>query len=370
MSGLGSKEIAPDPRLLLPVAQSPLLTQRLLRLRAYRSHLPVTRRKREMTPTDKKDAIYWDKRRKNNDAAKRSREKKRLSDLMMEGQLLALSEENAQLRAEMLSLQYHMGLGRGISKAAADSTPSPSAVASMLSFPHNPAHLQHPSTALFHAGLWGSSTSNSASVLGVRPHEAVNQPGGSRVSSLASGRAVGGSFDPHSPRSSSASGHYGSQQGIFNFPSVPLCSPLAASENGGSVVEETDAHQQVSSSSDTPNATSVSSHSTSSIQAFLPTPDSLHSSSTLCPTSHLPQNWLIPHMSHSAVCSNLLLPWRSPCLTPPALYPTLPLYMPIEERQLHGLGLETDIHRGFRGGFNSVPAELAQLKMHISPDRR
>uniref|UniRef100_A0A4W6FSF9 BZIP domain-containing protein n=1 Tax=Lates calcarifer TaxID=8187 RepID=A0A4W6FSF9_LATCA len=73
---------------------------------------PVTRRKREMVPADRKDSTYWDKRRKNNEAAKRSREKRRLNDLMLEGQLLALTEENAQLRAHVLSMQYHTSLSR------------------------------------------------------------------------------------------------------------------------------------------------------------------------------------------------------------------------------------------------------------------
>ncbi|KAK7940170.1 hypothetical protein WMY93_003496 [Mugilogobius chulae] len=39
------------------------------------------RRKREFIPQDKKDEGYWDKRRKNNEAAKRSREKRRMNDM-------------------------------------------------------------------------------------------------------------------------------------------------------------------------------------------------------------------------------------------------------------------------------------------------
>ncbi|XP_061414115.1 uncharacterized protein LOC133346507 [Lethenteron reissneri] len=46
------------------------------------------RRKREFTPSEKKDASYWDKRRKNNEAAKRSREKRRLNDLVLETRVL------------------------------------------------------------------------------------------------------------------------------------------------------------------------------------------------------------------------------------------------------------------------------------------
>ncbi|XP_075405867.1 nuclear factor interleukin-3-regulated protein [Tenrec ecaudatus] len=73
------------------------------------------RRKREFIPDEKKDAMYWEKRRKNNEAAKRSREKRRLNDLVLENRLIALGEENATLKAELLSLKLKFGL---ISSAA------------------------------------------------------------------------------------------------------------------------------------------------------------------------------------------------------------------------------------------------------------
>ncbi|KAM9480093.1 uncharacterized protein ACWYII_006926 isoform 2-T6 [Salvelinus alpinus] len=109
----GGEEEMWDPGLLFPVARPCLLAHRQLRLRTCQSQLyPSTRRKREMTPANKKDANYWDKRHKNNESAKRSQEKRRVNDLMLEGQLLALSKENARLRAELITLQYHMGLGK------------------------------------------------------------------------------------------------------------------------------------------------------------------------------------------------------------------------------------------------------------------
>ncbi|KAM6310729.1 nuclear factor interleukin-3-regulated protein-like [Podargus strigoides] len=69
-----------------------------------------SRRKREFMPDEKKDNMYWEKRRKNNEAAKRSREKRRLNDFAMESRLAALSEENAILRTELLSLKLRFGL--------------------------------------------------------------------------------------------------------------------------------------------------------------------------------------------------------------------------------------------------------------------
>lgn len=68
------------------------------------------RRKREFIPDEKKDAMYWEKRRKNNEAAKRSREKRRLNDMVLENKLMALGEENANLKTELLSLKLKFGL--------------------------------------------------------------------------------------------------------------------------------------------------------------------------------------------------------------------------------------------------------------------
>ncbi|XP_067886254.1 nuclear factor interleukin-3-regulated protein [Heterodontus francisci] len=68
------------------------------------------RRKREFIPDEKKDALYWEKRRKNNEAAKRSREKRRLNDIVLENKLMALGEENARLKSELLALKLKFGL--------------------------------------------------------------------------------------------------------------------------------------------------------------------------------------------------------------------------------------------------------------------
>ncbi|XP_007439619.1 uncharacterized protein LOC103059855 isoform X2 [Python bivittatus] len=80
--------------------------------------LTMARRKREFTPDEKKDDGYWDKRKKNNEAAKRSREKRRVSDLALEGRVLALLEENAHLKAELLALKFRFGLIRDPAEAS------------------------------------------------------------------------------------------------------------------------------------------------------------------------------------------------------------------------------------------------------------
>ncbi|KAM3925637.1 uncharacterized protein RB166_008792 [Leptodactylus fuscus] len=68
------------------------------------------RRKREFISDEKKDASYWEKRRKNNEAAKRSREKRRFHDLVLEGRVAALDEENERLRSELFQLKLRYGL--------------------------------------------------------------------------------------------------------------------------------------------------------------------------------------------------------------------------------------------------------------------
>lgn len=68
------------------------------------------RRKREFIPEEKKDALYWEKRRKNNEAAKRSRERRKMNDHVLESHLEALKEENARLSTELLAIKVHFGL--------------------------------------------------------------------------------------------------------------------------------------------------------------------------------------------------------------------------------------------------------------------
>ncbi|XP_039663285.1 nuclear factor, interleukin 3 regulated, member 5 [Perca fluviatilis] len=68
------------------------------------------RRKREFISDEKKDASYWEKRRKNNEAAKRSREKRRLNDMVLENRVMALNEENVRVKTELLQLKLRFGL--------------------------------------------------------------------------------------------------------------------------------------------------------------------------------------------------------------------------------------------------------------------
>ncbi len=70
----------------------------------------VIRRQREFIPEFKKDEQYWSKRRKNNEAAKRSREKRRMNDVVMCQKIEELTTENTKIRQELESVKRKFGL--------------------------------------------------------------------------------------------------------------------------------------------------------------------------------------------------------------------------------------------------------------------
>ncbi|KAK7940169.1 hypothetical protein WMY93_003495 [Mugilogobius chulae] len=88
---------------------SPLPAARIGRLVKPKPNA-TCRRKREFISDEKKDASYWEKRRKNNEAAKRSREKRRLNDMVLENRVMALNDENVRLKTELLQLKLRFGL--------------------------------------------------------------------------------------------------------------------------------------------------------------------------------------------------------------------------------------------------------------------
>ncbi|KAI7790321.1 nuclear factor interleukin-3-regulated protein [Triplophysa rosa] len=95
--------------LALQGADRDLITHKMSTL-PFKTKSSTCRRKREFIPDEKKDNLYWERRRKNNEAAKCSRENRRLNDMVLENKLVALGEENASLKAELLSLKLRFGL--------------------------------------------------------------------------------------------------------------------------------------------------------------------------------------------------------------------------------------------------------------------
>ena len=68
------------------------------------------RKKRQFIPENKKDELYWEKRRKNNAAARRSREKRRYSDMALETRIVNISRDNKRLRIELAAIKRHFGI--------------------------------------------------------------------------------------------------------------------------------------------------------------------------------------------------------------------------------------------------------------------
>uniref|UniRef100_T1H8P6 Uncharacterized protein n=2 Tax=Rhodnius prolixus TaxID=13249 RepID=T1H8P6_RHOPR len=68
------------------------------------------RKQREFIPDNKKDESYWDRRRRNNEAAKRSREKRRFNDMILEQRVVELSKENHFLKAQLAAIKDKYGI--------------------------------------------------------------------------------------------------------------------------------------------------------------------------------------------------------------------------------------------------------------------
>lgn len=77
---------------------------------AVKANVPA-RRKREFTPDELKDDSYWMKRSRNNEAAKRSRERRRVEERLLEERALQLLRENENLKAALSAINC-FGLGK------------------------------------------------------------------------------------------------------------------------------------------------------------------------------------------------------------------------------------------------------------------
>lgn len=75
-----------------------------------RKELFSQRKQREFIPDNKKDESYWDRRRRNNEAAKRSREKRRFNDMILETRVVELTKENHVLKAQLAAFKDKFGV--------------------------------------------------------------------------------------------------------------------------------------------------------------------------------------------------------------------------------------------------------------------
>ena len=82
----------------------------LILLLHFNPKFPILVRYRELVPEEQKDVQYWEKRRRNNEAARKSREKRRIHDMVLEGRISSLESANTRLRRELLSLKERYNL--------------------------------------------------------------------------------------------------------------------------------------------------------------------------------------------------------------------------------------------------------------------
>ncbi|XP_076864156.1 D site albumin promoter binding protein a [Brachyhypopomus gauderio] len=76
---------------------------------------PMIKKARKMlVPDDQKDEKYWSRRVKNNEAAKRSRDARRLKENQISVRAAFLERENAALRQEVADMRKELGRCRGI----------------------------------------------------------------------------------------------------------------------------------------------------------------------------------------------------------------------------------------------------------------
>ncbi|MBN3303158.1 NFIL3 protein, partial [Amia calva] len=357
-----------------------LLSRRLLGLCGSKRQLSLgTRRKREFTPDEKKDASYWDKRRKNNEAAKRSREKRRINDFVLESRLLALSEENARLRAELLALQYRFGLLREPTLPPAMPTPSPHNLP-----PFQPSFWSlKPDRASFIGGteeLWLPGRDVEGAPLSDPPTSSSSVTAGEHSPGCCTS-AEENPPSPPPPRTHRG----GSAHPTRRVDRLRASSPVGPrgrgqAQTGGSKTAETKAYYHVSSSKDSPRALdSSSSSSPSSSKRQFPTPSLPVPTRPSTPPHSSPyatQAWLLPSLSHTAVRSNLLLPWGSQHLSPTPLLTKLPLYLPLGDPELrrlppalhYGDTLSLQPQEQVQSKINMLSAEVAQLKRYIGTE--
>ncbi|KPP61459.1 hypothetical protein Z043_120439 [Scleropages formosus] len=339
-----------------------LLAQQLLGLRGCARRLsPSVRRKRQMTPEDKKDATYWDKRQKNNEAAKRSRERRRFNDFVLEGQLLALSEENAKLRAEMLQLQCHFGLA---TEQPADS----------------PAPSHHPAPSRLKSSLWSLRARAGAFPRDKEGDgEFFQDPrvswtaliGGNNVSSNQSpfpGSIPGTGIPAHylGPLHSLQRSHFLPQhqpenQGLTLGGRLEKAPQQTCSSRAGPAEPEgADSHQGCSSKET--SLVEFKSRTCSKL-SFLSPSHACPSLPSLPPSAQLAQSRFPPGPINPSICGSLLLPWGASGLHLTPIYYNQPLYLPLDSSKV--LPQVLDMHRNLKSQTDAFSAELAHLRRHF-----
>ncbi|EDV27364.1 uncharacterized protein TRIADDRAFT_52980 [Trichoplax adhaerens] len=76
------------------------------------ANLSASKKSKTPVPNDRKDDKYWDKRKRNNESAKRSREARKLKDNQVASRATWLEEENVKIKAENAALREELACWR------------------------------------------------------------------------------------------------------------------------------------------------------------------------------------------------------------------------------------------------------------------
>ena len=76
--------------------------------RSDRTPLVPTKRRPRLVPDNEKDANYYEKRTRNNESAKRSRDARRTKEQQIQDRVMFLQQENARLAFENQTIRYQL----------------------------------------------------------------------------------------------------------------------------------------------------------------------------------------------------------------------------------------------------------------------
>ncbi|XP_067681459.1 transcription factor ces-2-like [Haliotis asinina] len=96
-----------DPASVSPFAMTPMTSHLLQRKRRAENRTQISEEAKKTIPVpeERKDDAYWERRRKNNEAAKRSRDARRMKEEEIAMRAAYLEQENLKLRAQVAILK-------------------------------------------------------------------------------------------------------------------------------------------------------------------------------------------------------------------------------------------------------------------------
>lgn len=121
-NGIGSSGMpysaATAASLISSTSAMPVSLSSTLSFPAHSTTPSTPKKKPQAVPDALKDETYWDRRKRNNDSARRSRESRRMKEEQIALRVVYLEQENLQLRTEVSMLRNEIEKLRGLFFAA------------------------------------------------------------------------------------------------------------------------------------------------------------------------------------------------------------------------------------------------------------